>query len=168
MADFQRICVTDANVWIDLHVGTILQLAFRLPFDWHAPDILLAELQHEPTGATLIALGVRPAELSGDQLHEVTGLSQIYNRPSTNDLAALVLARTLHATLVTGDRHLREAAEQEAVTVHGTLWLLDTLDEFGITTRTNLALALQRMLGANRRLPQAESQHRLRLWNRMP
>jgi hypothetical protein len=166
MADSRQTCVTDANVWIDLHVGSILHLAFRLPFDWHAPDILLAEIQQQPTAAVLTTLGVQSVELSGDQLREVTDLGQKYNRPSPVDLAALVLARAMNATLVTGDRHLREAAEREAVTVHGTLWLLDSLDEFGITSRTNLAVALQRMLHANRRLPRVESQHRLRLWNR--
>jgi hypothetical protein len=156
--------VTDANIWIDLQAGGILDLAFRLPFTWHAPDILLAEFQHDLTADTLIALGVQSIELSGDQVLEVVQLGGLYLALSLPDLAALVVARSLNAVLLTGDRRLRDAAVQEGLIVHGTLWLLDRLLEHDVAGRSDAAAALHAMFTAGRRLPAGDVQRRLRSW----
>jgi len=81
-----------------------------------------------------------------------------------NDLLALVLARALEATLLTGDRHLRRVAAQEGVDVHGTLWVLDEMVRLEVITPPQATQALERMLAQARRLPRAECQRRLRQW----
>jgi rRNA-processing protein FCF1 len=91
-----------------------------------APDVLIAELQ-ELGGDLLVDYGLTRIELSGDEVQEVYRLAILHRGPSVNDLFALVAAKTMGALLLTGDRHLREAAEQEGVPVHGTLWLLDEI-----------------------------------------
>ncbi len=66
-------------------------------------------------------------------------------------------------SLLTGDRHLREAATQEGVAVHGTLWLLDELVRLGTIVPLQAA-ALEHMLAHGRRLPQDECQKRIERW----
>lgn len=157
------LCVVDANVLIDLHIGGLLGEVFLLPLRLVIPDVVIAELQ-EPDGERLTEYGLQSETLSGDQVLEVVSLRARHRQVSANDLFALVLARALKATLLTGDRHLRRVAVQEGVDVHGTLWVLDEMVRLRVVTPSQAAQALERMLAQTRRLPRSECQRRLRRW----
>ena len=163
MKDSPPLCIVDANILIDLHVGGLLQELFCLPFRLAAPDVIIAELD-EPDGEMLVGYGLESMELMGDQVLEVMALLTRYRSVSANDLFALVLARVQKATLLTGDRHLTGVADREGVTTHGTLWVLDEMVRLGIVAQAKAAQALEQMLGRGSRLPQAECQRRLRQW----
>ena len=94
-------CVTDTNVWIDLDIACLTDLIFRLPLNFQAPDVIVAELER-PDGETLARRGLKVRELTGSQVLEVARLARRYLRPSRSDLFALVLARSQGATLLTG------------------------------------------------------------------
>lgn len=162
---FRSICVTDTNFWIDLDTADLLGPAFRLPCEWQAPDVIIAELK-KPEGADLVRRGLRVCELDGRQVAEVVELAATYSRPSRIDLFALVLARAQEALLLTGDRHLRQAAEQQGVRVHGTLWLLDEMVESSVIPPGEAAEALLLMKEGRRRLPVDEVDRRLARWRR--
>jgi predicted nucleic acid-binding protein len=89
-----------------------------------------------------------------------------FRKPSPNDLAALALAKSRGATLLTGDAPLREAAATEGVTVHGVLWLLDMLVAKAAITPEIAAAALDAILADGSRLPDHECRQRLRAWGR--
>lgn len=162
--DSRLTCVTDSNIWIDLHVADLIERAFLLPFDWVAPDVVVAELT-EPPGQSLVQAGLHERELSGPQVQLVVTMAARYIRPSRVDLFALVLAKEIHAMLLTGDRALREAAEQEGVSVHGTLWLLDQIVEvYQLISGLQAWEALEAMRQARRRLPMSEVEERRRRW----
>jgi predicted nucleic acid-binding protein len=163
MQDSPSLCIVDANILIDLHVGGLLQELFRLPFRLATPDVIIAELA-EPDGEMLVECGLVSVELTGDQVLEVAALRARYRSVSANDLFALVLAQVQKATLLTGDRHLTEVAGQEGVATHGTLWVLDEMVRLGIVARGQAAQALEQMLERGSRLPQAECQKRFRQW----
>jgi Zn-dependent peptidase ImmA (M78 family)/predicted nucleic acid-binding protein len=131
MRDSQSPCVVDANVLIDLHKGRLLADLWRLQCRVIVPDVIAAELI-DPDGTRLAEVGLEVHDFSGDQVLEVTRLRLRFNQVSTNDLFALVLAKELQAILLTGDRHLRQIADQEGVAVHGTLWVLDELVQLRI------------------------------------
>jgi hypothetical protein len=156
-------CIVDTSVLVDLHVGRLLMPVFQLPLFLMAPDILIAELQ-EPDGDLLLDYGLTRIELSGSDVQEVYRLASLYRGPSVNDLFALVAAKAMGAFLLTGDRHLREAAEQEGVAVHGTLWLLDEMVRLAVIPPLVAAQALERMLEKGSRLPWDECRERLRQW----
>ena len=163
MPDSPSLCVVDANILIDLHIGGLLRESLRLPFRLVAPDVVIAEL-HEPDGNVLAAHGLESKELSGAQVLEVASLLGRHRSVSTNDLFALVLARTLGATLLTGDRHLAQVASLERVPVHGILWLLDEMVRLAVVTPFRAAQALEQMLTQGSRLPRTECQQRLQRW----
>ena len=163
MMDSPPLCVVDANILIDLHTGGLLWEFFRLPFRLVAPDVIIAEL-HDPNGEMLTEHGLQSETLSGAQVQEVASLVARHRRVSANDLFALVLARTLKAMLLTGDRRLRQIAAQQGVVVHGTLWVLDEMVQLEVIAPPQAAQALEQMLAQGSRLPQAECQRRLRQW----
>jgi predicted nucleic acid-binding protein len=163
MRDSQSLCVVDANVLIDLHVGRLLADLCRLQCRMIVPDVIAAELI-DPDGTRLAEAGLEVHEFSGDQVLEVIRLRPRFNQVSTNDLFALVLAKALEATLLTGDRHLRQIADGEGMAVHGTLWVLDKLVQLRIINPRQASAAMRRMLDQGRRLPMIECEQRFRLW----
>ena len=82
-------CVADANIWIDLHRGTLLDVAFRLPFQWLAPDLVINELEKTPSGSELVKRGLESLSLSGRSMRMVAQLSATHRRLSIPDLSAL-------------------------------------------------------------------------------
>jgi len=157
--------VADTSVLIDLHHGGILEAAFTLPFHWLTPDVILAEA-HNPDGSELLAFGLEVGPLSGEQILEVADLVSKYRRVSTNDLFALVLAKHTAATLLTGDRRLREIAQAHGVRVHGTLWIMDQLVERHLLTPALAASSLDSILEMGSRLPPTECAIRMNRWER--
>lgn len=155
--------ILDTSVIIDLYAGGLLDKLPLLPFRLLTADVIVAELQ-VPDGQELVKQGLAIGELSGAQVLEVHRLVSRYRRVSTNDLFALVLAKSSGATLLTSDRHLAKAAQEQAVTVHGTLWILDEMVRTGLIAPAAAAEGLQQMLLSGSRLPRTECQRRLDEW----
>ncbi|MCY4421007.1 MAG: DUF3368 domain-containing protein, partial [Gammaproteobacteria bacterium] len=120
------ILVSDANIFVDITVANLTTAVFQLEDTIATPDVLYEEeLQaHHPE---LPGLGLRIEQLPSEGVAEVERLHANYTGPSSNDLFALALAKTNEWTLLTGDRSLRQAAEEEAIEVHGTLWLVERM-----------------------------------------
>ena len=159
--------VIDTNVIVDFHLGGLLSRLFELPYRFLTPDAILDELQ-DPAGAHVVTLGLHPQTLSGEHLLAVMGLARDHRRVSLNDLQAFVLARTLSATLLTGDGALRALAQAHGLAVHGTLWLLDEMVRLDVCTPAEAAAALRRMQHAGSRLPESECDRRLETWGTRP
>ena len=155
--------IIDTNVLIDLYRGEILNELFALPYVFISPDVILDELL-EPDGVTLMDLGLKRGELSGDRVLEVEALSFHHRNIAVNDLFALVLASSRGLPLLTGDSRLRALALKHNVRVHGTLWILDELVAKGVIMPVTACQALQQMLDHGSRLPPAECSDRFRKW----
>ncbi|MDD2694595.1 MAG: hypothetical protein PHD58_01550 [Anaerolineales bacterium] len=159
----QSVLVTDTNIWIDLENGGILVEVFRLPYQFLIPDFAIPELIR-PRWETLEVLGLRAHELPAERVVELGQLRQAHRNLSMIDLAALLLAKMLDATLVTGDWRLNELANANGLAVHGILWLLDEMVHFKALTPGQAAIALRRMLETGARLPAEECNNRLSRW----
>jgi len=158
-------CVTDANLWMDLLSGNLESKVFGLPWQFMAPDVILAEVLI-PYSWNLQGLGLIEKELPGDGVQKVENLISKYPKnPGRRDLFALVLAKDEGAILLSGDRALRKAAYKEGVEVHGTIWLMDNMVDGGIISPHDASDSLHQMLNDGRRLPQSEVNARIASWN---
>ena len=158
------VLVTDTNIWIDLENGKVLAEVFRLPYQFITTDFALREFVH-PGWAALQDLGLQTHELEPEYVLELVRLREIHRQLSSIDLAALLLARALDASLVTGDRRLNELAKAQGLTVHGILWILDEMVIHHVLTATQAAIALREMLDQGARLPNIECQKRFDRWS---
>ncbi len=156
-------CVVDTSLLIDMYVGNIISEFFKLPYNFHAPDVIIAELK-APDGQLIRQLGLHQGELTGQQVLEVLELRLHYRRPSVNDLFALVYARSINATLLTNDGNLRKVALQEGIPTHGTLWVLDEMLRLRAIAAVQAAQALQLMRQEGSRFPTHECEKRLAAW----
>ena len=158
------VLVTDTNIWIDLENGKILPDVFRLPYQFFTTDFAVEEFIH-PGWAHLHDLGLQAYGLEPEYVLELVRLRQIHRQLSAIDLAALLLARALDASLVTGDRRLNELAKVQGVPVHGVLWILDEMVILHVLTENQAAIALREMLDQGARLPDGECQKRFDRWS---
>jgi len=159
--------VTDNNIWSDLENGRVLQAIFDLPFRFVTSDFIGVEM---PTAlsALLRSLDVEFLVLNPDQVADIYTLNQEHRSVSIADLSALILARDLQVILLSGDKALRNLAEANSIKVHGVLWLLDELVNNQVIVPLQAALALEKMLAKNARLPQDECAKRMRKWRGSP
>ncbi len=158
------VCTTDANIWIDLDHGDLLDEAFRLPFEWTIPDLVFAEVK-SPDQALLTSLGLVVRPLSGSELNRIIALNANYPAPSPADLAVLVAASVDGATVITGDGPVRSAAKQEGLSVHGLLWILDQMVADAVVTASRAAAGLTAIIKKGAYLPPAEVERRLQSWS---
>lgn len=158
------VCVTDANIWIDIHNADLLDAVFELEHTWRTPDIIVRDEVLTVDRSLLVELGLDVRTLSGEELNQIAALNGRYPNPSPKDLAVLVVADADDGIVVTGDGALRDAAEAEGATVHGVLWVLDQLVDQNIIKPSRAAAALDAMIQQGSRLPEEHVQDRLRRW----
>ena len=158
------ICVTDANIWIDVHNADLLDAVFELPFTWRTPDIVLRNEVLTVDRTLLVELGLEERTLSGHELNRIQKLNGSYPHPSPRDLAVLVVADADGGIVVTGDGPLRSAAEAEGLSVHGVLWVLDVLVDREVVTQPRALAALNAMIAHGSHLPEGPVQKRRRRW----
>lgn len=159
-----RLIVTDANIFIDLQVGGLLDEMFRLrTIEFAVPDILYIEELAE-RHARLPGLGLKILSLDADAVADVESLREKYPLPGLNDLFALALAKSEECPLLTGDGWLRTAAKSEQVEVHGTVWLMEQIrfEQKISASRVREAYAAMRRDGS--RLPWKEIENQIARW----
>lgn len=155
-----QLLISDANILIDMEEGGLTETMFALPHVFSIPDILFHE-ELEARHGHLIDLGLELGELGGDGVAYAMQLVANYRKTSRNDCFALALARNRHCPLLTGDRELTKAAQQEAVPAHGTIWLVETMIENQLLSIRQACTAYQQMQSAGRRLPWKKAEARL-------
>lgn len=153
--------VSDTNILLDWDEGGRLEVLFAIGATLAVPDALLGE-ELDDHADRLRALGLQARVLRSEGVVRAAALAMVHRRPGRIDLLALALAEQEACPLLTGDRHLRSAAEAEGVTVHGTLWLAERAVETGALTIEELGEVYQRMRDAGRRLPWREVEAQLR------
>ncbi len=124
-----RLLISDANILIDLEEGQLIEQLFRLSYEFCVPDLLFFD-ELEASHAHLRDKGLKLGELTPASIEYGMQLLQKYPKPSRNDCFALALAVQENCPLLTGDKDLRDAAEQENAEVKGTVWLIEQIELF--------------------------------------
>lgn len=147
-----QVLISDANVLIDMEAGGLLELMFKLPFEFKVSDMLFAdELSHQHSH--LLSLGLIQAELTPEGMMEAMRMTHTYAGPSRYDCFSLALAKQESCPLLTGDKDLRRAAQQEAVLVKGTIWLVEQLVIVELINTDTATVSYKSMQNAGSRLP---------------
>jgi len=141
----------------------VLEEAFQLDLAFKTPDLIAHELL-SPSLPLLKRLGLLVVELPGPRVLEIVEMAAKYHRPSRPDLSALVLARWEGAILLTGDKALRAAADEEGIEGHGVLWLLDRMVDRRVLSGSKATAALRRMLKDGSRLPPSDCDRYIEAW----
>jgi predicted nucleic acid-binding protein len=151
------ILISDTSVLIDLERGSLLEPIFALPYEFAVPDILYHRELEGELGHFLVGLGLRVEEISSEGVKKALHYRSKRQMLSVSDSFALVLAKEREWLLLTSDVQLRKLARSENVECHGTLWLLDRIQEAGTLGIQSLCDGLETLARHPRcRLPRLE------------
>ncbi len=153
----RQLLISDANILIDMDIGGLLEVMFRLDFAFAVPDILF-EGELRSRHPRLPGLGLGVLELTAEMIDDATRLVGQYGhrRTSRNDLLTLALARQRGCPVLTGDADLRLACDEQGIDVHGTIWLMEQMLNGGLVDPETAAGAYRAMRKGGSRLPWGE------------
>jgi predicted nucleic acid-binding protein len=149
--------LADANVLLDLALVDGLSLVIKLePLE--ILDVVLQEVVIDPRlpdlPSQLKSLGVRVVTT---QDHWLTDMELYRSKAmSIQDGLCLFYAKTTGATLLTGDKPLRQQCSQYQVSVHGHLWVVAELFSREFVSATKLCRWLDFWVEDGSRLPKLE------------
>lgn len=98
----------------------------------------------------LIDMGLSVRELSAETMMYAFEITQKAHGPSRNDCFAIALAKQERCPLLSGDRDLRKLAEEELITVKGTLWIIETMIKESLLSVDSARVAYQKMRDSGR------------------
>lgn len=164
-----KILVNDTNIFIDLHSVGLLSEISSLPYEIHTVDFVVEEVIDSSQRAVLDKL-ISEGKITVNSFNEeelmdiVDEHSTISGNLSITDCSVCYFARKHRVPLLTGDRRLRKYAEQQAIEVHGILFIFDEMVHYSIISSSVAADKLEELYRLNSRLPKAAIKDRLNRW----
>ena len=157
---------SDSNIWFDFYSPDRFDHPFRLGYELYISRAAFDEELVEPTTlrTALLEHGLQVADVQDDELATALSLQQKHKRLSVHDSIALAIAKHRGWVLLTGDKPLTNAAKEEKVECHGTIWVYDQLIAAGKITPEEKRIAMdgliELVLAGKRRLPLEELRKR--------
>lgn len=167
-----RIVIQDASVLIDMADSALLDVWFGLGFDLRTTSLVLREISRKNQKIKLqpyVQNGQLQIESSsGEVLAEMAKLhAALSSRLSIEDVSAIHFAGLLNGVLLTGDKLLRQHAEERGIETHGLLWVFDILVARGALLPGVAADRLEKLLErGTTRQPLHECEQRIKKWRR--
>ena len=158
-----RLIIIDANILIDIEISELVEQVFRLDYEFAVPDILYEE-EITPYTSDFKGTALKAIEIDEDTNGLVLEKQDQYKNTtmSRNDISALVLAIKNECILLTGERDLRQTANDEGVEVHGMLWLIEQLFNNDLIGINEVQAVYEKMKKGDSRLPWDEVEKQLK------
>ena len=165
-----EIVVNDTNIFLDLYDIGLLDKFFQLPIRVHTVDLVINEI-------------TRPNQMQAIRMLIDKGMLVVKDYPATTipdlfqftiecggnltftDSTVIYYARSLaDSRILTGDRQLRNRAEQRGIKVSGILYVFAQLVEQGLLSPAIAAQKLSKLFKINTRLPKSDVETRIEKW----
>jgi len=158
------VLISDANIFIDLYKVGLLNDFFLLPCKMVTTDLVLNEVitgkkelhQYQVSGRLEVITA------SSDELVKIVSLME--GNLSLPDCSILYFAGEYSYILITGEKKLRQVASKYSLHVHGVLYVLDLLVNYGILSTGKAIESLLKLLEINPRLPIQISKKKILDW----
>lgn len=141
--------VFDTSILIDLRKACSLQLLAKLPVELVTTNIVFDELKGFTSDQInqLVSGNLRIVDLSPKLIDRLDDILENDCRGLSGADASLYVLAEDHSRsiLLTGDRDLRNFAQENGLEVHGTIWLFKQFIRAGIGTQAELRSGLQRL-----------------------
>jgi predicted nucleic acid-binding protein len=161
------VAIQDANIIIDLlDIGFFAQ-TFKLRINFHSTHFVLGEITEAQMKliTPLIDKGLLVINNANEfEVADIFNLNSQVKALSVADCSVFLLAERLQATILSGDRYLRNYAKKHELNVHGILWIFDQLVRNNVISKSQACQKLKLLMSINKRLPGSECVKLLKLW----
>ncbi len=166
-----EIVVNDTEVLIDLYNANLMGLVEQCSIRFHTVDYVMTELHRSPYKRPEIDQMVKDGVLEVHSFSEKENADLIayyfrmaaQSNLSLTDCAVLKYSKDNGYRLITGDKKLRNHAEDEGVLVSGILYLVDKFVSEQLIEGMGIADRLEQLLKINPRLPKAIFEERIKI-----
>ena len=120
---------SDTNIWFDFERIDCIEHPFLLDNDYYLSDVTYHdEIQDSRTIRKIVETGkLQITSVPTSEIQVAGAYAEKYPALSIHDAIALAIAKSRGWILLSGDGKLREAASEESVECHGTLWIYQML-----------------------------------------
>ena len=166
------IVINDTNIFLDLYDVDLLDAFFQLPVQVHTVDFVVNEIKRPAQQSVIQDLISRGVLVVKD--YSSANLENLYhfnmecggNLTLTDSTVIYYALSVAGCRILTGDRQLRNRAEERGITVSGILYVFDQLVEQGLIPPSEAAKKLEALFSINPRLPKREIEIRKEKWKK--
>ena len=152
--------ITDTNVFFDIISIGALPEFFALDFEICTTDFVVNEIlesnQKDQIKSFIRAKQLNVFKLTIEEIDEITSFPTKRFFKGITDKTVLWKSYQLKCPLLTGDKKLRNEAEDLKIEVHGSIWVIIELIEKEIITEAKGAELLEKLKLINASLPHDE------------
>lgn len=151
------ILITDTNVFFDLLNCNALEGLFFIGYNVQTTDLVINEIkrpeQKEQVDFFVRVNKLQVIEFSGDGMAKLLTLKtkRVFRR--ITDKSVLYVAIENKSLLLTGDKSLKDEAEERGIKVHGSIWAIKKMYEAGFYSASDAITRLSNLIKCNDRLP---------------
>ena len=149
--------ITDTNVFFDLLSCNALEGLFGIGYHVQTTDLVVNEIkkaeQKEQVEFFIKLKKLEVIEFDGDGVSKLMELKtkRVFKR--ITDRSVLFVALESKSLLLTGDKNLKDEAEENGIKVHGSIWAIRKMWESGIYSASETEQRLNNLKNCNDRLP---------------
>lgn len=155
--DDMKLIITDTNVFFDIISIDALPEFFALDFDICTTDFVCKEIfessQKEQIESFIRAKKLTVFKLTVEEIEEIQNFPTNRYFKGITDKTVLWKAYELKCPLLTGDKKLRNEAEDLKIEVHGNIWVIIALVEKEIISNVKGVELLDKLKLINASLP---------------
>ena len=165
-----EIVINDTNIFLDLYDIGLLDTFFRLPVRVHTVDFVVNEISRpNQTQAIRQLIDNGMLVVKDYSVVDIPNLFQFNVECGGNltltDSTVIYYAKSMPGCrILTGDRQLRNRAEQRGIKVSGILYVFDQLVELQLLPCAEASKKLAELFRINPRLPKGEVEARIEKW----
>jgi predicted nucleic acid-binding protein len=140
-----QVIVSDTSCLIDLKKVSLIEAFLLLPYEIIMPDILFAEeiIRFTHQEKAILEGGLRITSISGNGVLRAIEIQSKNRKLSINDCFAFVLAESIsNSILLTGDKRLRNLANNSGLEFRGVIWIIEQIYEANLVSHEQLYLIL--------------------------
>src|SRR5690606_12120766 len=145
----KKLIITDTNVFFDIMSIEILPDFFGLDFEICTTDFVINEIiridQAEQVQTFIRSRKLTVYKFTPKEVEEVISLKTKRNLRRITDKSVLWKALQLKCRLLTGDKNLKNEAEEQGLQVNGSLWVIKMLVGSKIITSVNAVELLEKL-----------------------
>jgi rRNA-processing protein FCF1 len=165
-----KLIITDTNILFDvISIGALPEF-FSLDYEICTTVFVIEEIkrsdQEEAIEVFIRSKQINIINFSAEEIDEIQGFSTSRNFKGITDKSVLWKSLQLECPLLTGDKKLRNEAEDHGIEVHGSIWVIESLVQNELIDKTKGIQLLESLKQVNSSLPYDEIEKLIRLYNK--
>jgi predicted nucleic acid-binding protein len=160
-----KLIITDTNVLFDvIKIGALPEF-FSLDYDICTTVFVIEEIkpsgQRELVDTFIRAKKLTVIEFTGEDVEDVVNFDSVKGLKRFTDKSVIWKSVQLNCPMLTGDKKMKEIAENIGIEVHGSIWVIDELYNYNLISTEKAIELLEQLMKTNSWLPRNEIEKRI-------